>query len=210
MRGIGLFILFNFLMASSFGEELKPLSRTINEKAFLIGLNSSLFNTTGVYNDSGSSYKLSQSELFQKYDYGLLSKYGFSRDLELFGDINLRSIMAKTSSAENNILGLESFSLGTKYQMRPIGSLTFAWEAYYRKTFYSKSQKSTLTLLAVKSTFVTSARHLQLEEVIQDWHINSPLIYAKHFVVFDLVSKKSLNLRCACFQKDHRKDCLQS
>ena len=146
MRGIGLFILFNFLMGSSFGEELKPLSRTINEKTFLIGLNSSLFNTTGVYNDSGSSYKLSQSELFQKYDYGLLLKYGFSRDLEVFGDINLRSIMAKTSSAENNILGLESFSVGTKYQMRPIGSLTFAWEAYYRKTFYSKSQTSTLTL----------------------------------------------------------------
>ena len=145
IKKIGFFILF-ILTSPSFAEDLKPLSRTINEKAFLVGLKSTVFNTTSVYNDFGTPYKLSQSELFQKYDYDLFLKYGFSRDLEIFGDFNMRSIMAKTSSAENNISGLESFSLGLKYQMRPIGSLTFAWEAYYRKTIYSKSSTSVLTL----------------------------------------------------------------
>jgi hypothetical protein len=127
-------VVFSFL-DKAWALNVKPTSRTINEKAFQVAIKSSFFKTTGIIDDLGAAYSLAGGESFSKNDYALFLKYGFSRDLEIFGDVIFRNI----STAQKNIKGVESLSLGTKYQMRTLGSWGFGWETYYRKTLYSNS-----------------------------------------------------------------------
>ena len=69
-------VVFSFFFFS-WALNVKPTSRTIDEKAFQVAIKSSFFKTTGIIDDLGAAYSLAGGESFSKNDYALFLKYKY-------------------------------------------------------------------------------------------------------------------------------------
>lgn len=118
-----------------------PFTRTLTEKGYEIGIDTTYFQTATRVNSEGSEYNLQDGESFNRIDMLFYGSYGFTNNFEMKLDMRVRRNSASFYNGADFVnaesLGLQSGAVTFKYAWPYEAGWQWALEASYRNTFYT-------------------------------------------------------------------------
>lgn len=154
-------------------------TKNVNIRALELDLNYSRFGTSGTYDEQGNKASLEGSDSYSIEEFSFLGRYGFSRTVEFRAGIRYRSINSTSGQNELTNSGLESYLIGMKYSKNPYSRFSYAFDASFRSTFYSKPENTSSTelLLGDAGNEIVFGAHGSLRFASQN-HLTGFLGYA--------------------------------
>ena len=157
-----------------------PFARTLLEGAVEYDYYTDYFKTTATVNSAGEKTTLPSDLSYQKLDFGVNGRYGFTSELEGMIGVNGRYIQSNVEF-NNEVLGytksgLESVIVGIKYGFKEEDSTRYAIEGWYKQAMHSNSfykgseEPSTISLgddgkeMAIGLSFYTRTKSLNFIE----------------------------------------------
>lgn len=139
-----IFLIF-FFSLSAFGNISEPEGAIfLNNKAYSISLSEYVFSTTSYLDVQGHENSVPVDTGYLLSDTDLKINYGIAKNIELnfMGRIRRVSSTAVINGTAQNLskLGLESGSIGVKFQFEPINNIHYAIGGHYRQTLYTNAK----------------------------------------------------------------------
>ena len=111
----------------------------MNKEAYAIKADTSLFSSTGTFDQSGAEQAILDGNSFEMIDANFKISYGLSSKIEPALFFKLRSVRAINQSVSASNTGPESIGIEFKYSFGTVGKIHYAFGVHYLQTLYSNS-----------------------------------------------------------------------
>jgi hypothetical protein len=112
----------------------------LNQSAYLLKLQSSYFQSSGFYDESGVLNAMPLNTQFSMFDNDIKISYGISSKLEASLATKIRNISSNNGINNFSKTGAESCAASIKYRLPMIGKLKSGLGVRYRQTLYTNTK----------------------------------------------------------------------
>lgn len=123
----------------------------LNARAYFIGVNTSFFTSTAIYDEDGGERAFNEGDNFKMVNADFKLSYGLASNLETSLLFRYRNVTGMNQQFAVSNSGPESAGVEVKYSFPPVDKTRYAAGLYYRQTLYTNTAYPTAAAVPADS-----------------------------------------------------------